>query len=77
MSYVYANVDEGGAFVLYQPMGAVQLRRNEVWFADDPFVAFRPDLFSETPVLVSSTTGKLPPEPTPVGAPKPRKARGR
>lgn len=72
--FVYAAVADGGQFVLYAPTGSVMLQRGEPWFADDPFVLARPDLFSSTPPVVRSTTGRLAPEPQPVGKPKPRKA---
>lgn len=64
--YVYANV-ESVATVLYPPTGAVELTRGQVWPADDPFVRARPDLFSSTPLVVESTTGRAAPPPTPVG----------
>lgn len=71
--YVYANV-EGTATVLYAPTGAVELFAGEVWPADDPFVQARKDLFSTTPTVVKSTTGRAAPDPTPLGA-RARKSR--
>jgi hypothetical protein len=70
VDYVYAN---NTGEVLYAPTGAVWMNTGDVWHADDPFVAFRPDLFSSTPVVVRSTTGKEEhPPATPVGEPKRR-----
>lgn len=70
MDYVYANQT---GLVLYAPTGAVDMVTGDIWYADDPFVAFRPDLFSSTPIVVRSTVGKTAPDPQPVGKPRPRK----
>jgi len=74
--YVYANND---GFVLDEVHGgSVYLRPGEVWFADDPFVQSRRDLFSATPTRVHSTTGREPQSATPVEeVAEPRKARAR
>ncbi|HWB37486.1 MAG TPA: hypothetical protein VHA75_15830 [Rugosimonospora sp.] len=51
-------------------MGAmVTLHKGETWFADDPFVKARPDLFSSTPTYVRNTMGAEQPTPTPLSAP--------
>lgn len=73
MEYVYSRND---GFVLNEATGGnVMLRPGEIWWADDPFVVSRPDLFSVTPTIVHSTTGRdaLPPTPIETG----RKARTR
>lgn len=70
MEYVYANF---AGTVLYAPTGAVEMGVGDVWFADDPFVAARKDLFSSTPPIVRSTAGREAPPATPLGASKPRK----
>lgn len=64
MEFVFANMD---GLVLNSGAGQVMLHRGDVWFADDPFVQARPELFSETPLFVHSTTGRLTPPATPVG----------
>jgi hypothetical protein len=74
MEYVFAAVTSD---VLYTPVGAVQLNHGDVWFADDPFVAHRSDLFSSTPVVVRSTTGREAPPATAVGTRAPRAAKGK
>lgn len=54
MEYVFALADG----VSTAPNGAmVTTARGQVWAADDPFVAQRPDIFSTTPPLVYNTTG--------------------
>lgn len=63
MEYVYAVSD--GMVLNNVSGGTVMLHRGEVWFADDPFVQARSDLFSTTPVVVHSTAGQPSPEPTP------------
>lgn len=66
MEFVYANSD---SMVSWGPTGStVLIRPNQIWFADDPFVLARPDLFSATPLVAHSTTGRLAPDPTPVSA---------
>lgn len=50
--------------------GTVMMRRGDVWWADDPFVLSRPELFSATPLTVQSTRGRQHPEPTPLGVPE-------
>lgn len=55
----------------------VPLRPNEIWFADDPFVQARPDLFSATPLTVHSTEGRPAPVATPLGPALAPKVRGR
>lgn len=66
MDYVYANCD--GLVMNNAGGGSVMLRPGEVWFADDPFVLSRPDLFSELPTVVHSTEGRW--DATPVTAKK-------
>jgi hypothetical protein len=56
--YVYANSD-GQALNNVQG-GSVMLHPGDVWFADDPFVQARPELFSASPTVVHSTTGRAP-----------------
>lgn len=64
MDYVYSAND---GFVLNEVHGGrVFLQVGEVWFADDPFVQARPELFSATPTLVHSTVGRPTPEAMPV-----------
>lgn len=65
MEFVFANMD--GLVLNHQGDGAsVMLRRGDVWFADDPFVVSRPELFSATPLTAYSTAGRTAPAPTPV-----------
>ncbi len=79
MEFVFANND--GLVLNHQGDGAnVMLHRGDVWFADDPFVVRRPELFSATPLVAFSTVGRVAPPPTPltvpvVEAPKVRRAR--
>ena len=75
MELVYCN--SGPSTVLYGPTGSVEIEYGEPWFADDPFVVARPDLFSSTPPAVRSTTGRPAPDVTPLGVAKPRKSPGR
>jgi hypothetical protein len=70
--YVFASM---AGTVLYAPTGSVELNLGDVWYADDPFVKARQDLFSTTPTVVRSTTGKEAPAATPVGKPR-RNRRG-
>lgn len=73
MDYVYSAND---GLVLWGPSGSsITMRPNDVWWADDPFVLARPDLFSQTPLVVHSTAGRQAPGHTPLDAK--RKARGR
>ncbi len=62
--YVYANTD--GRVANNATGGAVMLRPGDCWFADDPFVQSRLDLFSATPTIVHSTIGRQPAPATPV-----------
>jgi len=62
--YAYANTD--GRVANIASGGNVMLRPGDVWFADDPFVLSRPELFSSTPTIVHSTTGRQPEPATPV-----------
>lgn len=76
MEFVYANVD-GLSTVLYAPTRSMDVTQGDIWYADDPFVVAHPEMFSSTPVVVRSTTGR--PErldPTPLEVAK-RKALGR
>lgn len=57
----------------------LHLSLNEIYRRDDPFVVANPDLFSETPLVVSSTIGKPAPTPAPLrerGAGEQRDERG-
>jgi hypothetical protein len=77
MEFVYAAND---GMVSWGPTGStVHMRPNDIWFADDPFVVARPDLFSVTPLVAHSTQNRVAPPATPVGAAQPvkRAARGR
>lgn len=74
MEYVYSSND---GFVLNEATGGnVMLRPGEVWWADDPFVVSRPDLFSATPTIVHSTTGRDAVPATPVEAGRKTRSRG-
>lgn len=64
MEYVYAVGD--GMVLNRVAGGTVLLRRGDVWFADDPFVVSRPEMFSTTPPFVNSTVGRSSPEPSPL-----------
>jgi len=64
--YVYANND--GMVLNEATGGTVMMRPGDVWFDDDPFVRLRRDLFSATPTIVHSTTGRQPVPATPVEA---------
>lgn len=72
--YVYANTD--GLVLNEVHGGSVMLRPGDVWFADDPFVQSRRDLFSATPTHVHSTTGRQPLPATPVEETRKARARG-
>lgn len=79
MKFVY-SANEGQ--VLWTTGSRVPMHVNQVWFADDPFVLARPDLFSATPLVVHSTEGRDAPPHTPLdlaaaGAAEARPARGR
>jgi len=54
----------------------VTLRIGDTWWADDPFVKARPDLFSATPLVVHGTQGQEQPAATPLEQPK-RRGRSR
>lgn len=64
--YVYANND--GLVANNVIGGSVMMRPGDVWFADDPFVLARPELFSATPTVVHSTSGRQSLPATPVGS---------
>lgn len=52
--FVFALTDG----VSYRAGGAmVTTARGQVWDASDPFVAERPDIFSQSPPVVHNTTG--------------------
>jgi hypothetical protein len=72
---VYANND--GIVLNEVTGGSVMMRPGEVWFADDPFVQSRRDLFSATPTRVHSTDGRPAPPATPVEAVARPKGKGR
>ena len=74
MDYVYSNND--GRVLNNATGGSVWLRPGDVWYADDPFVLSRPDLFSATPTIVHSTQGREPLPATPVEVPRKARARG-
>jgi hypothetical protein len=40
-----------------QDSAVVTTARGQVWYADDPFVKQRPDIFSATPPVIHNTTG--------------------
>lgn len=70
--FVYAT---DTAFVLWAPTGSVQTNHGDAWYADDPFVAANPHLFSTTPTVVRGTVDRPAPEVAPVGEhPRPKKA---
>lgn len=69
--FVYSAND--GHIGMGTPAG-FRMKPNDVWYADDPFVLARPDLFSTTPVLVHSTDGR---EPRLAPTPLPQKRRAR
>jgi hypothetical protein len=79
VEFVFANMD--GLVLNHQGDGAnVMLHRGDAWFADDPFVVGRPELFSTTPLVVFSTVGRSAPPATAltspaVDAPKVRRPR--
>jgi hypothetical protein len=82
VEYVYANND--GMVLNEASGGTVMMHPGEVWLASDPFVQSRRDLFSSSPTLVHSTTGRLTPPATPMvdevpvtSAGETRKARAR
>lgn len=64
MEFVYSAND--GDVLNNVSGGNIRMRPNDIWFADDPFVVARPDLFSATPLVVHSTTGRAAPPATPV-----------
>ena len=64
MEFVFANMD--GLVLNSGGSGQVMLHRGDVWFADDPFVQLRPELFSSTPLVAHSTVGRMAPPATPV-----------
>jgi len=55
MEYVFALV--GPCSVAWHA-GGVWVVKGEAWFADDPFVADHPEMFSAIPPRVRSTTGR-------------------
>ncbi len=50
--YVFANCDA----VAYEDGKRLQLVKDQIWDANDPFVKARPDLFSPSPKKVNRTT---------------------
>lgn len=74
MEYVFAL--DGPRSVAWG-VGGVWIVKDEPWFADDPFVADHPELFSATPPAVRSTTGRTVDQaPLPQQAPAARGRRG-
>jgi len=71
--YVYSAND--GMVANNANGGSVFMRPGDVWFADDPFVASRPDLFSSSPTVVHSTVGRDAPAKTPVEVARPKAKR--
>lgn len=74
MEFVFALV---GPCDVAWGAGGIWVTKDEAWFADDPFVAAHPEMFSATPPRVRSTTGRTAeqeslPQPATVG-----KGRGR
>lgn len=70
--YVYSAND---GMVANHDGGTVFMKPGDVWFADDPFVLARPDLFQATPPIVKSTVGRLPAAEAPIAAPRRGRAR--
>ena len=71
--YVY-SINDG--YVQNPAGGMVPMRPGQVWFADDPFVVARPDLFSATSPRVHSTVGRETPRPVPLSEqPRPKARR--
>lgn len=66
LQYVYSAND--GMVANNVSGGTIYLRAGDVWWADDPFVLARPDLFSATPTLIHSTVGRLAPQHKPISA---------
>lgn len=56
MEYVFALP---GSLSVAWGTGGTWLVRGEAWFADDPFVKAHPEMFSRTPPIVRSTTGRI------------------
>lgn len=70
MEFVFAAND---GQVSWGPTGGtVWMRPNDLWWADDPFVVARPDLFSSTPTFVHSTSNRPHPSATPLPARRPK-----
>lgn len=68
MEFVYSANDGN---VAWGNGSWVAMRPNDIWYADDPFVLARPDLFSATPLIVHSTQSRDNPPVTPVQRAKP------
>jgi hypothetical protein len=66
--FVFASVDTVVPFG--HAGGTVHVRPGSCWYADDPLVEARPDLFSTTPVVVHSTDGRTAPALSPLAAVK-------
>ena len=64
MEFVFSAND---GVVLWTSGSTIRMKPNDVWFADDPFVVARPELFSTTPLQAYSTTGRQAPGHTPIG----------
>lgn len=67
MEFVY-SVNNGN--VAWGPGSTVNMSPDDVWFADDPFVVARPDLFSQTPLRAHSTIGRDVGPATPLTSPE-------
>lgn len=52
---VYAYSLNDGVIMWGGGGNCITTRRGDIWFADDPFVQDRPDLFSAEPPIVHST----------------------
>ena len=65
MDCVYSN-NSGIVRNPHSGVGSSTMNHNDIWPADDPFVKDRPELFSQTPVLIHASDGNHVLAPTPV-----------
>lgn len=70
--FVYALID---GLAYRSDSSVVTMARGTVWAGDDPFVAERPDLFSETPSVVHNTTGAVQVDAPPLEAKRGKRSR--